>query len=156
MLNDNIIMEDKGVSTAARDNLVNECTNMGPLAKAAGSVKKVSSPPPDIKPPYPLICFPKLRGFCRHRFRGLISALLMTVVVPMAYDNVDDWLEEDYAGSGFAFQDSWIGQQLSESALQEAVTGFHDMSLICYFVGSVGYLCSRVIVGNHVYMSMNT
>ena len=74
---------------------------------------------------------------------------MMTIVVPMAFENVDDWLEEDYAGSGFAFQDSWIGQQLSESALQEAVTGLHDMSLICYFVGSVGYLCSWAIAAFH-------
>jgi len=103
VLSDNIVTEDKGVSTAARDNLVNECTNM-----------------------------------------GLISALMMTIVVPMAFDNVDDWLQEDFAGSGFAFQESWIGQQLSESALQEAVTGLHDMSLICYFVGSCGYLCSTI------------
>ena len=41
VLNDQIVTEDKGVSTAARDNLVNECTNMGPLAKADGGVKNV-------------------------------------------------------------------------------------------------------------------
>ncbi|CAE7699056.1 unnamed protein product [Symbiodinium sp. CCMP2456] len=103
VLSDHIVTEDKGVSTAARDNLVNECTNM-----------------------------------------GLISALMGTIVIPMAFENVDDWLQEDFAGSGFAFQESWIGQQLSESSLQEAATGLHDMSLICYFVGAVGYLCSTI------------
>ena len=77
--------------------------------------------------------------------QGLISALMMTIVVPMAFENVDDWLEEDYAGSGFAFQDSWIGQQLSESQLQNAVTALHDLSLLGYFVGSVGYLCSTIV-----------
>ena len=41
MLSDNIVTEDKGLSTAAKDNLVNECTNMGPLAMAARGVKKV-------------------------------------------------------------------------------------------------------------------
>ncbi|CAE6970657.1 hypothetical protein AK812_SmicGene35236 [Symbiodinium microadriaticum] len=103
VLNDQIVTEDKGVSTAARDNLVNECTNM-----------------------------------------GLISALMGTIVIPMAFENVDDWLQEDFAGSGFAFQESWIGQQLSESTLQEVAQGLHDMSLICYFGGAVGYLCSTI------------
>ena len=37
----------------ARDNLINECTNM-----------------------------------------GLISALMLTMILPMAYDHVNDWLEE--------------------------------------------------------------
>ena len=41
VLSDNIVTEDKGVSTAARDNLVNECTNMGPLAKATGGAAHV-------------------------------------------------------------------------------------------------------------------
>ncbi|CAE7551067.1 GAPDH, partial [Symbiodinium sp. KB8] len=45
--------ESKGVVQGARDNLINECTNM-----------------------------------------GLISALMLTMVLPMAYDNVNDWLEE--------------------------------------------------------------
>ena len=67
-----------------------------------------------------------------------------TIVIPMAFENVDDWLQEDFAGSGFAFQESWIGQQLSESTLQEVAQGLHDMSIICYFGGAVGYLSSTI------------
>ncbi|CAE7362309.1 unnamed protein product, partial [Symbiodinium microadriaticum] len=66
--------ESKGVVQGARDNLINECTNM-----------------------------------------GLISALMLTMILPMAYDNVNDWLEEDFPGSGFIFLDSYIGQQIGET-----------------------------------------
>ena len=46
---------------------------------------------------------------------GLISALLLTVIMPMSYDSITDWLEEEYPGSGFAFVDGFIGQHLSST-----------------------------------------
>ncbi|CAJ1386670.1 unnamed protein product [Effrenium voratum] len=104
VLTDNIVMEDKGASSSARENLVNECTNM-----------------------------------------GLISALMLTIVVPMAFDNVTDWLEEDYVGSGFAYLDGWIGQQQGEDSVQSTMPAIHDLSLICYVLSSLGYLCSTIV-----------
>ena len=49
---------------------------------------------------------------------GLISALMLTIVLPMSFESVTDWLEEDYVGSGYAFMDSYIGQQLTETQIQ--------------------------------------
>ena len=49
---------------------------------------------------------------------GLISALMLTIVVPMGLDNVSDWLEEDFAGSGFAYLDGWLGQHEGESKVR--------------------------------------
>jgi len=104
VLTDNIVTDDKGVSSTARDNLVNECTNM-----------------------------------------GLISALMLTIVVPLVFDNLTDWLEEDFVGSGYAYLDGWIGQQGGENAVLSSIPALHDLSLICYVVGAVGYFCSTVV-----------
>ena len=104
VLTDNILTEDKGVSSAARENLVNECTNL-----------------------------------------GLISALMLTIVVPMSLDNVNDWLEEDFVGSGFAYLDGWLGQHEGENQVMNTIPGLHDMTLICYFLGGLGYLCSTIL-----------
>jgi hypothetical protein len=39
---------------------------------------------------------------------GLISALMLTIVLPMSYESVTDWLEEDYVSSGYAFMDAVV------------------------------------------------
>ena len=70
---------------------------------------------------------------------------MLTIVVPMTFENVEDWLEEHYSGSGYALQDGYIGQQLTESQLENMVPAMNDMSLICYMVGSLGYLCSTIV-----------
>ena len=49
---------------------------------------------------------------------GLISALMLTIVVPMSLDNVNDWLEEDFVGSGFAYLDGWLGQHEGENQVR--------------------------------------
>ena len=38
----------------------------------------------------------------------------------MTYDNVTDWLEEDFLGSGYLFLDGYIGQLLGADAVQQA------------------------------------
>ena len=70
---------------------------------------------------------------------------MLTMVVPMTFENVEDWLEEHYAGSGYALQDGYIGRQLTESQLENMVPAMNDLSLICYMVGSLGYLCSTIV-----------
>jgi len=96
--------ESKGVVQGARDNLINECTNM-----------------------------------------GLISALMLTMILPMAYDHVNDWLEEDYPGSGFIFLDSYIGQQLGEAQVHAASPTLNDFVLVFYVIGFAGYLFSTIM-----------
>ena len=39
---------------------------------------------------------------------GLISALMLTIVLPMSFESVSDWLEEDYVSSGYAFMDAAV------------------------------------------------
>ena len=63
----------------------------------------------------------------------------------MAFDHVTDWLEEDYVGSGFAYLDGWIGQQQGEDSVQSTMPAIHDLSLICYVLSSLGYLCSTIV-----------
>eukprot|EP00438_Fugacium_kawagutii_P031722 Skav215984 [mRNA] locus=scaffold4378:65161:68471:+ [translate_table: standard] len=105
-LSDKLITSDRQV-TGAKDNLINECTNM-----------------------------------------GLISALLLTIVLPMSYESVTDWLEEDYAGSGFLFGDSYIGSLLTEDQIQNGLVFLNDFSLIFYVMGVLGFLestCGTVV-----------
>jgi len=78
---------------------------------------------------------------------GLVSALMLTIVVPMSYDNLSDWLEEDYIGSGTAFADSYIGTWLNEAQIipiEDAVPVLYDVSLFFYAVGVNGYLISTL------------
>ena len=75
---------------------------------------------------------------------GLVSALMLTIIVPMSYDNLSDWLEEDYVGSGTAFAESYIGKQLSESQIENALPWLHDVSLFFYAVGINGFLSSTI------------
>ena len=104
LLEDNLIKQDKHVTSGAKDNLVSECTNT-----------------------------------------GLISALMLTIVMPMSFDSVADWLEEDYVGSGFAFLDGYIGQQLSASQLENALPALNDISMVFYVLGVFGFLASTVL-----------
>ncbi|CAE7301830.1 unnamed protein product [Symbiodinium microadriaticum] len=98
-LADNVITSDKGVTTGTKENLVNECTNM-----------------------------------------GLIAALMLTIVLPFSFDNINDWLEEDFPGSGFGFMDGYIGQQLTSSGIENAIGGLNDFTLVCYALSSCGFL----------------
>ena len=78
---------------------------------------------------------------------GLVSALMLSIVVPMSYDNLSDWLEEDYIGSGTDFADSYIGTWLSEAQIipiEDAVPVLYDVSLFFYAVGVNGYLSSTI------------
>lgn len=75
---------------------------------------------------------------------GLISALMLTIIVPLSFENVSDWLEEDYVGSGYAFVDGFIGQRLSEAQSENALAALHDLSLIFYAVGIIGFLNATV------------
>jgi len=52
---------------------------------------------------------------------GLVSALMLTIIVPMSYESLSDWLEEDYVGSGFAFAEGYIGEKLSEAPICECL-----------------------------------
>lgn len=103
-LADNLITSDNTVTSGAKDNLVNECTNT-----------------------------------------GLISALMLTIVVPMSFDSVTDWLEEDYTGSGYAFVDGYIGQAIGATAAENAVAFLNDFSLLFYVFGTFGYLASTIL-----------
>lgn len=103
-LADNLITSDKGVTSGAKENLVNECTNT-----------------------------------------GLISALMLTIVLPMSYESVTDWLEEDYVSSGYAFMDGWIGQQLTSAQIESVLGGLNDFALIFYVLGTFGFLASTVL-----------
>lgn len=103
-LADNLITSDKGVTSGAKENLVNECTNT-----------------------------------------GLISALMLTIVLPMSFESVSDWLEEDYVSSGYAFMDGWIGQQLTSAQIESVLGGFNDFALIFYVLGTFGFLASTVL-----------
>ena len=103
-LADNLIKNDKGITGAAQENLVNECTNT-----------------------------------------GLISALMLTIIVPMSFDSVTDWLEEDFAGSGYAFMDGYIGQQLSASQIEGALPALNDISQVLYVLGVFGFLASTIL-----------
>ncbi|CAK9085669.1 Uncharacterized protein SCF082_LOCUS40570 [Durusdinium trenchii] len=76
---------------------------------------------------------------------GLISALMLTIVLPMSFESFNDWLEEDYVGSGYIFQDSYIGQQLTEAQIQSALAGLNDFALIFYVLGTFGFLASTVL-----------
>ena len=58
----------------------------------------------------------------------------------MSYDNLSDWLEEDYVGSGITFAESYLGKQLTETQLENALPWLHDVSLFFYAVGIVGFL----------------
>jgi len=98
-LADNLITSDKGVTTGTKENLVNECTNV-----------------------------------------GLIAALMLTIVLPFSFDNINDWLEEDFAGSGFAFMDGYIAQHLTSPDIQNAIGGLNDFTLICYALSSCSFL----------------
>jgi len=71
---------------------------------------------------------------------GLIGALMLTIIVPMSYDNLSDWLEEDYVGSGTAFAESYLGKQLTETQIENALPWLHDVSLVFYAVGICGFL----------------
>ena len=78
---------------------------------------------------------------------SLVSALLLTIIVQMSYDNLSDWLEEDYIGSGTAFADSYIGTWLNEAQIiqiEDAVPVLHDVSLFFYAVGIYGYFSSTI------------
>ena len=75
---------------------------------------------------------------------GLISALMLTIIVPLSFENLSDWLEEDYVGSGYAFVDGFIGQRLSEAQSENALAALHDLSLIFYAVGIIGFLNATV------------
>ena len=46
---------------------------------------------------------------------GLISALMLTIVLPMSYESVTDWLEEDYVSSGYAFMDAVLSPHMGVS-----------------------------------------
>lgn len=98
-LSDKLITTDRKVTSGAKENIINECTNM-----------------------------------------GLISALLLTIVVPICYDAVTDWLEEDYAGSGFLFADGYIASLLTETQIQNALPFMNDFALTCYVMGMLGFL----------------
>ena len=98
-LSDKLITTDRKVTSGAKENIINECTNM-----------------------------------------GLISALLLTIVVPICYDSVTDWLEEDYAGSGFLFVDGYIGSLLTETQVQNGLAFLNDFALIFYVMGMLGFL----------------
>ncbi|CAE7598430.1 unnamed protein product [Symbiodinium natans] len=75
---------------------------------------------------------------------GLISALMLTMVVPMTYENVADWLEEDYPGSGHLFVDSYLGQLAGEDAVAKAAPILNDVAMIFYLIGFAGFLCSTI------------
>ena len=75
---------------------------------------------------------------------GLISALMLTILVPLSFEHVSDWLEEDYDGSGYAFMDSFIGQQLSEAQRENALAALHDFSLLFYSMGISGFLIATM------------
>ena len=75
---------------------------------------------------------------------GLVSALMLTIIVPMSYESLSDWLEEDYVGSGFAFAEGYIGEKLSEAQIGNALPWLHDVSLFFYAVGICGFLSSTV------------
>ena len=67
---------------------------------------------------------------------GLISALMLTIVVPMSLDNVNDWLEEDFVGSGFAYLDGWLGQHEGENQVRSLgkATNWVVASNCCFFI----------------------
>ncbi|CAE7348831.1 unnamed protein product [Symbiodinium pilosum] len=69
---------------------------------------------------------------------------MLTIVVPMSYENVADWLEEEFQGSGFTFLDGFIGQKLGEETVQHAAATLNDVAMIFYLIGFVGFLCSTI------------
>lgn len=75
---------------------------------------------------------------------GLVSALFLTIITPMSCDNLSDWLEEDYIGSGTAFADGYIGTWLNETQIIHAVPVLHDIALFLYAVGINGFLSSTI------------
>jgi len=75
---------------------------------------------------------------------AVISALLLTLVVPMFFESWEDYLSEDFDGSGTLFIEGYIGSRLDENAVKVATRWLADIGHCFYLLSTGGFLFSTL------------
>jgi len=78
---------------------------------------------------------------------GVVSALLLTLVVPMFYGSIDDFLvkrDEDYQSSGAAILDSWLCRQFDHDRIDDISRGLANLMHASYVISLVAFLFSTL------------
>eukprot|EP00927_Polykrikos_kofoidii_P081552 TRINITY_DN7902_c2_g1_i1.p1 TRINITY_DN7902_c2_g1~~TRINITY_DN7902_c2_g1_i1.p1 ORF type:complete len:362 (-),score=68.65 TRINITY_DN7902_c2_g1_i1:57-1142(-) len=75
---------------------------------------------------------------------AILSALLLTLMMPMALDNSGDIFEEKYQNSGTDFADSFFANAVGEEMAESLIVLFTDIGGVALWLSTVGFMFSTL------------